>query len=234
MNRKALLLLSAALLTTGCLSALAQSPTDVPETPFVKQIHRFDLGISGTGVYNSTATGFITPTQAPNYGNGSNSMTQFASNTAAPLATLRYVAKPWVGLEFNYGFARYTENYQGPAAANFPAGFFQVQTRATEYTLGYIATPQIYKPYGLQPYIGGGAGSMAFKPTPAGGQGLPEKARMMYYYTLGVQDDLTPHFGLRAGFREVFFLAPDFGQNYLTILKHVTTYEPQIGFYLHY
>jgi hypothetical protein len=58
---------------------------------------------------------------------------------------------------------------------------------------------------------------------------------MTYYYSLGLQQSYANgHFGLRAGFRELFFLDPDFGQNYLTILKHATTYEPMIGFYLRY
>jgi hypothetical protein len=57
---------------------------------------------------------------------------------------------------------------------------------------------------------------------------------MTYYYSLGFTKDLSPHFGLRAGFRELFFLDPDFGQNYLTILKHATTLEPTAGFYIRY
>lgn len=32
--------------------------------------------------------------------------------------------------------------------------------------------------------------------------------------------------------REVFYKAPDFGQNYLTINQQATTFEPSVGFYL--
>ena len=183
-----------------------------------------DLGVSGVGIYNNTVTGPIVPTQAPDYGTV---VTQYGSNTAGALATLRYIAKPYFGLEFNYGYARYTENYTVAPG--------QIQTRVNEYTLGYIATPR-YSIFGLQPYLGAGGGTQAFKPTPHGGQGAPEKARATYYYTLGVQKELGTggHFGIRAGFRELFFLDPDFGQNYLTILKHANTYEPQAGFYLRY
>jgi len=93
----------------------------------------------------------------------------------------------------------------------------------------------IHEIFGLQPYLGAGAGSTGFKPTRFGGEGAPEQARATYYYSLGVQKPLGEgHFGLRAGFRELFFLDPDFGQNYLTILKHANTYEPQAGFYLRY
>ncbi len=209
--------------TLGTAFTPLSAQTATPETPFIRQVHKFDLAVSGVGIYNTTVMGPIIPQQAPDYGT---TVTQYGSNTAGAIVTLRYVAKPYFGLEYNYGYARYTEN--------FNVAPLQIQTRATEYTLGYIATPP-HQFFGLQPYLGAGAGTTAFKPTPHGGQGAPEQARATYYYTLGVQKALGEgHFGIRAGFRELFFLAPDFGQNYLTILKHANTYEPQVGFFLRY
>jgi hypothetical protein len=209
--------------TVTAATAVAQTDAGIPESPLVKQLHKFDLGISGVGIYNTTVSG---PVSSPVANQPSSNVTQFGSNTAGALVTIRYVAKPYVGLEFNYGYARYTENYS--------VSPLQIQTKASEVTFGYIATPP-HEIFGLQPYIGAGAGTQAFTPTPHGGQGAPEQARATYYYTLGVQKALGEgHFGLRAGFRELFFLDPDFGQNYLTITKHANTYEPQIGFYLRY
>jgi hypothetical protein len=158
---------------------------------------------------------------------GHGPVTQYGSNTVGVLAELRYIARPYIGFEFNYGQARYTEHYSVSPG--------EIQTKVQEYTFGYIATPP-YPIFGLQPYLGAGAGATAFHPTAGGGEGAPEQARATYYYTLGVQKylDDSQHFGFRAGFRQVFFLDPDFGQNYLTILKHSSTYEPQVGFYLHY
>jgi hypothetical protein len=209
--------------TFGTLHAPLSAQTATPETPFTRQIHRLDLGITGVGLYNTTVHGPIVPAQATDAGTV---VTQFGSNTAGAVVSLRYVAKPYVGFEFNYGYARYTENYN--------VAPYQIQSKVNEYTLGYVATPD-HQFFGLQPYLGGGAGTTAFNPTPHGGQGAPEKARMTYYYSVGFQKSLGEgHFGLRAGFRQLFFLDPDFGQNYLTILKHASTYEPQAGFYLRY
>jgi hypothetical protein len=219
-------LYAALLLACTATSAVALGQGDqVPESMLTRQIHRFDLGITGVGMYNGTVSG---PIESPvaNQPNGG-TVTQFGSNTAALLGELRYVVKPYVGFEFNYGYGRYTEN--------FSVQPLQIQTRVNEYTLGYIALPP-HEIFGLQPYIGGGGGSQGFTPTKGGGQGAPEQARATYYYTLGVQKDIDDahHFGLRVGFRELFFIDPDFGQNYLTIKKQTTTYEPQAGFYLRY
>jgi hypothetical protein len=229
--RKAFPILAAFFFVSLVAGAHAQTEAP-PPTAFERQLDKLDLSIAGVGIFNSTVSGTIIP-NAPNQGLA---MTQFGSNTLGALVSIHYPAKPYFGLEFNYSYARYTENYTGPAIENFlPNGItkFQVQTKVSEYTFGYLITPP-YTIFGLQPFVSVGAGPMAFNPTPGGGQSLPEKARMTYYYSLGAQKDVSPHFGLRAGFRQLFFLDPDFGQNYLTILKHATTYEPMAGFYIRY
>ncbi len=76
---------------------------------------------------------------------------------------------------------------------------------------------------------------MAFRPTPGGGQGLPRQYRAVYYYDAGVDEYFpTTHLGFRAGFRQLIYLAPDFGQNYLTITRRTRTSEPNFGFFLRF
>ena len=231
MIRKAFPILAAFLFASLVAGAHAQTEAP-PPTALEKQLNKVDLSVAGVGIFNNTVSGTVVP-NAPNQGL---EMTQHGSNTLGALVSIHYPAKPYFGLEFNYSYARYTENYTGPAIENFlPNGTtdFQVQTKVNEYTFGYLITPP-YTIFGLQPFASAGAGPMAFKPTPGGGQEEPEKARMTYYYSLGFAKDVSPHFGLRVGFRELFFLAPDFGQNYLTILQHATTLEPMAGFYIRY
>jgi hypothetical protein len=228
--RKAFPFLAAALLGSTLVSAYGQ--TSAPPTALSKQIDKIDLTIAGVGIFNTTVTGDVVPVSD----NRGESITQFGSNTLGALVSIHYPAKPYFGLEFNYGYARYTENFEGPGVADFlPAGTtdFQIQTKVNEYSFGYLITPP-HQILGLQPFVSAGAGTQAFKPTAFGGQEEPEKARMTYYYSLGLQKDYSQHFGFRVGFRELFFLDPDFGQNYLTILKHANTYEPMAGFYLRY
>jgi opacity protein-like surface antigen len=227
------------------IAGVASAQVDTPPSAFEKQLHKLDLSINGIGIYNRSVTGIVQPgsTCAPATGqppalppgpaDSGCSLTQFGSNTAGALVSLHYIARPYFGLEFNYSYARYTENFQGEAiSVALDNANFQVQTKVNEYTFGYIATPP-HPIFGFQPFVSAGFGTTGFKPTAGGGQELPERARATYYYSAGLQKDYG-HLGLRAGFRETFFIAPDFGQNYLTIVQHTTTYEPFAGFYFRY
>lgn len=194
-------------------------------TPLGKQLSRIDFGISGAGEFNKSVSGTVV---APGAVNTGQTLGQTPSNTFGALVTLRYIARPFVGFEGNYGYARYTQNY-----SNVPgiAPNLGVQAQTNEYTLGYVVTP-VPTLFGFQPFASVGAGVMAFKPTPFGGISLNTQARATYYYSVGLQEELfSSHFGIRASFRQNFFLAPDFGQNYLTIKQRTITTEPTLGFY---
>ena len=193
-----------------------------------KQFSRIDFGISGVGQLTNTVSGPIIPSGAPNAGTITS---QYASNTVGAMANVRYVAKPYIGVEFNYVWGRYTENYS-PAPNG--ASLFQIQTTSNEMSFGWVVTPP-HPIFGMQPFASAGAGTNNFKPTGGGGSGAPHQYRATYYYNVGVQKELfNSNFGIRASFRETFYLAPDFGQNYLTILKHATTIQPTAGFYVRF
>ena len=220
--------LSRALLATATLLLSVTGIAAAQTTALSRQMSRIDFGISAAGEFTNTVSGPIVPTGAANAGVPTS---QYASNTVGALVNLRYVAKPYVGIEFNYGWARYTENYS-PAPDG--SSLFQIQTTANEYSFGYLVTPP-HPVFGFQPFASAGAGTTQFKPTGGGGNGAPHQFRATYYYNVGVQKELfDSNFGVRASFRENFYLAPDFGQNYLTILKHATTLQPTFGFYLRF
>ena len=159
--------------------------------------------------------------------------TQSASNTLGALVTIRYTKSPYVGFEFNYGYARYTETYQNNGVDQYIIG--GVQTNSNEYTIGYVAHPP-KQFFGIKPFLAGGFGAINFKPTTGGGQGLQHQGVAAYYYAVGGEQSVfsSEHFGIRAQIRQVFFTAPDFYQNYLTIQKHTSTFEPGFGFYLRF
>ena len=183
-----------------------------------RHLSRLDFGVGGFGSITKDVSG-------TNY-LGVN-LTQQTSNTVGALIQVRYTKSPWLGFEFNYSYARYTQNFSNYITTG-------VQTNANEYTLGYIAHPA-RQFAGMQPFFGGGLGSTAFRPTPGGGQSLPQQARMTYYYTVGLEKIiLGDHFGLRGQFRQTFYKAPDFGQNFFTIQQQTHTIEPGAGFFLRF
>lgn len=201
-----------------CLtSGLVASTAVAQVTATQRQLQRLDLAVSGVGEFTKGV-------QGTNYQGVS--LTQNASTTLGALLTLRYTKSPLLGLEGNYGYARYDEKY----SAYIQGG---AQTNASEYTLGYVAHgPSLF---GFQTFGSAGAGSIAFRPTPNGGQGLPARARLAVYYAVGIEEPIfTRHIGVRAQFRQVFYKAPDFDQNYLTINQRTFTTEPGIGIYLHF
>lgn len=193
----------------------------------------FDLGVAGTAFFTKDVTGTVNQRVLGTPYN----VTQSTSTAAGVLVSLRGQKSPYKGLELNYGYVRTTEAYtccnQSPTTGT-SNGPFQSQATAAEYTVGYLARPQ-HPIFGFQPYVSAGAGTIEFKPTKNGGQGLRTQARAAYYYSVGGENLLVGDtLGLRVGIRQLFYLAPDFGQNYLTIKKRTFTTEPQIGIYLHF
>jgi Outer membrane protein beta-barrel domain len=210
------------LLTAAASTAEAQ--TSQPPTALDRQLSRIDLGVVGLGIFNKDSNGTAIVNGKPTAVNLS------PGDTAGALVTLRYTAAPWVGFELNYSYARYTDTFT-PFGTQPVGG---VQQNAGEYTLGYVVHPR-KKLFGWQPFISGGAGTTVFRPTSGGGLALPEQARATYYGSVGAETTVfSPHFGVRAQYRQVFFKAPDFETNYLTIQQHTTTFEPGFGFFLRF
>jgi hypothetical protein len=210
------------LLTAAGSTAKAQ--TTQPETALDRQLARVDLGIIGIGVFNLDSNGTAIINTKPTEVNLS------PGDTAGAMATLRYVIKPSIGFEGNYVYARYTDTFT-PFGGQPTAG---VQQNATEYTLGYVAHAR-KQYFGVTPFASAGLGTIAFRPTPGGGLALPKQARAAYYFSVGAETTvLSPHFGVRLLYRQVFFKAPDFETNYLTIQQHTTTFEPGFGFFLRF
>ncbi len=218
------------LLTAAGSTAKAQTSQN-PELD--RQLSRIDLGIVAVGVFNTESNG--TALVATNPGTSPSGTVPTHVNlspgqTAGAVVTLRYIAKPFVGFEGNYGYARYTDTFT-PFGAQANAG---VQQNATEYTLGYVVHAR-KQYFGLTPFASAGLGTIAFRPTPGGGLALPKQARAAYYFSIGAETTVfSPHFGVRVLYRQVFFKAPDFETNYLTIQQHTSTYEPGFGFFLRF
>lgn len=211
------------LLSSGAMTAAAQ------------QAHpALDAQLAHVDVAASAVVELTPSSNAKNY-LGEN-VQNTPSTTVGVLGTVRYVKSPLVGVEFNYHYARYTENftYTAPNTGGPTTVLLGVQTNATEYTFGYVAHTR-GEHFGVQPFLVGGAGVIAFRPTKYGGQGYQPQARAAYYYAVGAERSyLNPHLGIRVQFRQVFHLAPDYETNYLTTHQRTISSEPTVGFYYHF
>ena len=230
MRKQYSLLLLLLLTATG---ARAQDAGTAAPTKTSKLLNHFDLGVSGIALLTKSTTGTVTQ----NALGAPYSFTQSASSAAGALVTLRGSKSPYKGFEINYGYGRVTESYtccNRDVNTGAYIGPFQTQATANEYTVGYLARPS-HPIFGYQPYISAGAGTMVFSPTRNGGQGLQKQARAAYYYAAGLEKLVVGDtLGIRAGIRQVFYLGPDFDQNYLRIKKETFTTEPQFGIYVHF
>ena len=188
-----------------------------------------DLAVLGTGEFTGNTQGPVVKAGAPDFGTV---IALSPSTTLGALVTLRYTKSPFIGGEFNYGYARYSENFSNLVGSILPNQ--TIQTKASEVTFGYVAhIPKEF--FGLSPFAMAGGGIIKFTPTSSGGQGFPAQGRGTYYFGAGAEAPvLGPHFGLRVQYRQVFFAAPDFFENYFTTLKRTSTAEPSFGFYLHF
>jgi len=216
------------LLSSSASQAIGQDTA--PITPLMKQLNRIDLAVVASGEISTSVSGVENRDATTTH----TLLTIKPSSTVGELATLRYVAKPYVGFEFNFGNLRYTQDYTfvPPPSQTILVG--GVQSGVRELTLGYVAHLP-WHPFGVSPYAGVGGGTIAFHPTIGGGQGLPFQYRAAYYYNLGLEDTFPgSNFGMRLGFRQLIYLAPDFQQNYLTITRRTRTSEPIIGFFLRF
>jgi hypothetical protein len=220
--RSVLFCLFVAVAGSAAKAQISQNPT------LDHQLSRIDLGVVASGIFNKDSSGTaIADAQ-------STLVNLHPGNTVGPLITIRYTVSPLVGFEFNYGYARYTDSFTPCGSITTPPSICGIQQNGAEYTLGYVAHSR-KQYFGVTPFVALGLGTTDFRPTPGGGLGYLPQARATYYYSIGAETTvLSPHFGVRAQFRQAFFKAPDFETNYLTIQQHTSTIEPGFGFFLRF
>jgi hypothetical protein len=205
-----------------CASATAQTAT----TPFGRAMEKVDLGVSGIGEFTPSNSG-------TNY--LKQSVASQPSNTLGAIVELRYTKSPLIGIELNYSYARYNDTFSVGSGSlpSQPPYQIGVQAKVNEYSLGYVGHGPTF--FGLKTFAGGGLGAIEFKPTSGGGQGLPPEVRTGFYYTVGIEKGLfQDNFGIRTFFRQTFYGAVDFNENYLATGARSISTEPGVGFYLRF
>ncbi|WP_419805837.1 hypothetical protein [Terriglobus sp.] len=150
------------------------------------------------------------------------------------LASVREHPVSWAGIEFDYGYQKYTEHYRFSQTQPF-VGYQPIQQH--EATAGYVF--HIKTPW-IQPFVVLGGGGVYFKSSrvqPPNGSGLNntigDQWRGAYMANIGfdITSKRAKNFGLRIEEHSLFYKAPDFYQANLRSNAYVHQAMPSAGFF---
>ena len=176
------------------------------------KLHNADISGSAIGQ-------FTTPLTVNNP-----SIVQNTTDTFGGEFTLREHPVAWAGIELNYAYTEFNENYSFTGNLLTTGSYaYKVRTDAHEATAAYLFHPHFRK---LQPFVAIGGGSIDFVPQTSGtnqwrGAGLVELG-----FDLPTSN---PHFGFRIQGRSLIYRAPNFSQPLLASKSWVSTEEPSVG-----
>jgi opacity protein-like surface antigen len=204
-----------ALLTLSVSSVCvpAQTLTAKPhENNFVPTVD-FSLGVSGE--LTDTRTPMERSSEASAF---VSQKTQAIDASAGVLGTFHQSIKPWLGYNVNVGYTRSTHDYsyaQGfipnPNAIGEVA-YSQGAIKADrfELTLGYVFEGPGNKR--LRTFAQVGGGGLFFVPTAS--YFANQQTRPTMLFGVGMEYQVTPHLGVRAEYRGLFYKGPDFAYDF--------------------
>ena len=197
MSHTTVRVLSSALLASSALAAQGQ---------FYK-LHNVDLGVNAISPFTKSLT------------NGSSSV-QETTDTTGFLFTMREHPFAWAGVEFNYGYSKYSQVYIAPTANG------RVSTYNHEATAAYLFHPHFRK---LQPFVGVGGGAIDFYPS---GGAVANQWRGAGLLEAGLDlPTKNQHLGFKVQGRSLFYRAANFYNATLSSRAWVATVEPSAGVY---
>ena len=193
--------LSLCLVASSALAAHAQ---------FYK-LHNVDLGVNAVSPFTTVMTNDLPQT------------TQGTTDTVGLLVSFKEHPLPWAGIEFNYGYNKYSQRYNGP----FPPT--EVKSYNQEATAAYIFHPHFRR---LQPFVALGGGAINFLPQ---AHAAPDMWRATGLLEAGLDIPThNPHLGFRVQGRALFYRAPNFFNSIISSEDWVATAEPSGGVYFRF
>jgi|SRR5579875_3873715 len=198
------LLMSLGLLVTG---AQAQDESN-----------RNDATVSAFGLFQQNTSG--------------NGVNQSATDTAGVLATYRHFFTDHQGVEIDYAFGRFNQEFSAPNAAT-PFSF-GVPADMNEATASYVYRHAIG--HRLTPFVSAGTGALLFLPSSfsAGGTSGSTFVTPDFVYSAGADLALSRRVSLRLGYRGHVFEAPDFGVQSIRTNSVTHMAEPFGGLSFHW
>jgi opacity protein-like surface antigen len=162
---------------------------------YAQEGNRNDITVSAFGAFEQSTNG--------------NGVNQSATNSAGVLATYRYFFTDHQGVEIDYGFSRFDQQFSAPnAAAPFILG---VPANTNEATASYVYRHAIG--HRIVPFVSAGTGALLFVPDAFSLSGTNGTTFVTpdFVYSAGADLALSRRISLRLGYRGHVFEAPDFG-----------------------
>jgi hypothetical protein len=186
------------------------------------------ISVGGTGQFTTTLTAnpndsvlaVAGPTGFTNQTVSNNR--QYTTMSAGFLTSAQFHPKPWAGVEFNYGFTRYSERYAFNYSSTAATQTVSVPTDAHEATAAYVFHPKHIK---FQPFMNIGGGAIDFTPASAANQwraaGLVEVG-----FDIPTSDK---HLAFRVEGRTLLYRAPNFNTPSISTRSWRSTEEPSFS-----
>ena len=160
-----------------------------------QEAYKNEATVSAIGSFQQTANG--------------NGIQQSANDGAGVLVSYRYFFTNHQGVELNYGFTRFDQQFNSPGTS---LGAFSVPANTNEATASYIYKFGIG--HRLTPFVSAGTGALIFVPQNSFAVNNVSGSRFAtpdFVYSAGADFALTRRVSLRLGYRGHVFEAPDFG-----------------------
>jgi opacity protein-like surface antigen len=201
-------MITAGLLSLGLMVTSAQAQEE----------SRQDITVSAFGIFQQGTSG--------------NGINQSGEETPGVLATYRYFFTDHQGVEIDYGFARFNQQFSAPGATTpFSLG---VPADMNEATASYVYRHPIG--HRLTPFVTAGTGALLFVPSAfaVGGANGSTFATPDFVYGAGADLAVSRRVSLRLGYRGHVFEAPDFGVAGVRTNSVTHIAEPFAGLSFHF
>lgn len=188
-----------------------------------------DVTVSATGIFQKSTTG--------------NGVTQTATQEPGILATYRYFFTDHQGLEFDYGFTQFNQQYTGASGASplsltslgLTGTSLSVPTDTHEATMSYVY--RFGARHRLSPFVSAGTGLWVFSPQSFASFGTAKGDTFVtpdFVYSGGADFAFSRKVSVRLGYRGHVFQAPGFGIGAIKTGSVAYLSEPFAGLSFHF
>ena len=179
----------------------------------VYKLHQADIAVGGTGQFTTSLT------------SQSNFLPhQSTTDSAGFLLTLRDHPVSFAGVEFNYGYSKFSERF-----TTFTGARLAYEPASVHEATGAYLFHRNYKRF--QPFIGVGGGALFFNPL----QGTLSQTRGTGLFEIGAEVPTSNrHLGFRVQGRSLDYRAPNYNRPGLSSSRWVSTNEPSASVFLRF